>query len=73
MGRMFRQRRAAYYSPGVGPEFGPDAPLLGLTDLYLSNGCCCHDAQNSLKWALSPACGGEVLTEVHIAAESLRN
>jgi hypothetical protein len=71
--RMSRQRLQAYYTPGVGPELGEHRTLQELTDWPLGTGCCAHDMQNALKWALASAASAEDLQSLHIVVESLRN
>ena len=71
--RMSRQRLSAYYSPGVGPDLGDERVLLELTDWAVGTGCCAHDMQNGLKWALSSVATPEDIQNLHIVVESLRN
>ena len=47
--RLFRQRRAAYYQEGVGPDLGYEAQLLSLTDWLLNTPCSLHGCQQGLK------------------------
>lgn len=70
--RMFSQRAQAYYTPGLGPDLGPESSLLEASDLFLSTGCAAHDGHNSLKWALGAAAEVELLKDMHIIVESLR-
>lgn len=70
---MFRQRHAAYYTEGIGPDLGPEGPLLALTDLVVSTACTAHDVQHSLKWGLANITPAEIVNDVHIVVESLRN
>ena len=47
--------------------------LLELTDWAVGTGCCAHDMQNGLKWALSSVATPEDIQNLHIVVESLRN
>ena len=72
--RMFKQRQAAYYSPAHGVHLGEESAILELTDWIVSSGCSLHDAQNGLKWGLSPLTkGANIVEDLHITIESLRN
>ena len=71
--RMSRQRLSAYYRPGVGPDLGDERVLLELTDWAVGTGCCAHDMQNALKWALASVATPEDIQNLHIVVESLRN
>ena len=71
---MFRQRQAAYYSLAHGVHLGVESAILELTDWIVSSGCSLHDAQNGLKWGLSPLTkGANIVADLHITIESLRN
>ena len=71
--KAYRQRHQAYYTPGMGPDLGPEGPLLELTDWILGSACSCHDLQNGLKWSLSSLWSGQVIQDLHICMEALRN
>lgn len=71
--RLLRQRRQAYYNPGMGPDLGGDRDQLCTTDILVSIGCACHDVSNALKWAFPATGGAETLKDLHIGIESLRN
>lgn len=42
-------------------------------DWVVRTGCCCHDIQNSCKWALSIAGGPQDVQDLHIVIEAFRN
>eukprot|EP00974_Lingulodinium_polyedra_P089613 8689694-Lingulodinium_polyedra.AAC.1 len=44
-----------------------------MTDLFLGNGCAAHDCQNARKCLLASVMNAELLSDVHIIMESLRN
>ena len=46
---------------------------LELTDWAVGTGCCAHDMQNALKWALASAASPEDVQNLRIVVESLRN
>ena len=71
--RAFRQRHKAYYTEGLGPDLGEEKTLAELTDWIVGTGCCCHDIQNAMKWALSASGPVQDLHDLHIVVESLRN
>ena len=71
--RMFRQRQKAYYTPGMGPPLGEEAPLKEMTDWHVGCACAAHDAHNALKWSLSSFSGPEVVKDMHVVLEALRN
>jgi len=71
--RMFRQRQKAFYTPGLGPCLGDEAPLKEMTDWHVSCACAAHDVHNALKWSLSPFTGPEAIKDTHVVLESLRN
>eukprot|EP00974_Lingulodinium_polyedra_P037254 3574212-Lingulodinium_polyedra.AAC.1 len=35
--KRFAQRAQAYYTDGLGPDLGPEAALLEISDLFLAN------------------------------------
>lgn len=63
--RMFSQRLSAYYRPGVGPDLGEERFMLELTDWSVGTGCCAHDMQNALKWALASVATPEDIQQLH--------
>lgn len=71
--RLLRQRVEAYYSAGIGPDLGEGRRLLALTDWVVGTGCCAHDVQNSLKWALGGVASPQDVQDLHIVIEALRN
>jgi len=71
--RMLRQRVSAYYTAGLGPDMGDSRAMLELTDWVVGTGCCAHDIQNALKWALGAAASSEEVKDLHIVIEALRN
>ena len=71
--RMLHQRLEGFYTEGLGPQLGEEGPLLHLTGWFITTPCSLHDIQNSLKWAMSSSGGPEVVGDLHIIAESLRN
>jgi hypothetical protein len=70
---MLRQRQKAYYTPGMGPPLGEEAPLKEMTDWHVSCACAAHDTHNALKWCLAPFSGPEVVKDMHVVLEALRN
>ena len=73
LARNFERRTEGYYVTGVGPDLGPDCKEKWWTDLCVANGCACHDISNSFKWALNPFIQENLLKDLYIVVESLRN
>lgn len=71
--RLVKQRREVYYTPGLGPDLGEERAILKMTDLVVGTGCAAHDVSNALKWALGSIDGVDVLKDLHISIEALRN
>eukprot|EP00974_Lingulodinium_polyedra_P064868 6269610-Lingulodinium_polyedra.AAC.1 len=47
---LFKQRMAAFYTPDIGPDLGPEAEIKALMDWLIACPCALHDAHNGLKW-----------------------
>jgi hypothetical protein len=74
LARALQHRRQAYYTEGLGPAHSPEQlPLLEATDLMVATSCACHDAHNGLRWSLAEYQTEEVLKDLHLSLESLRN
>ena len=70
---LLRARQAAYYHPEHGMVSEEDAGYKALQDMWFSTPCAAHAAQNSIQWSLPSLCSPQVLQNLHVAIESLRN
>ena len=69
--RLLRQRSEAYFTEGLGPA--AQDHLSWLRTWHLHTGCAAHDIQNALKWGLASHGSTDVIKDLHIILESLRN
>ena len=71
--RMFT-RLHELQAPAWGDESSIPSSLLYLLEWPVSTGCCLHDAQKSIEWALHAEFqDAQLLRNCHICIESLRN
>ena len=71
--RTLHQREEAFFMPAHNSNAGEAAGLERLLSWHIATGCAAHDAQNALKWALAPYATVDLLRDLHIIVEALRN
>ena len=69
--RLLHQRSEAYFTQGLGPAAGDCSSWL--RTWHLRTGCAAHDMQNALKWSLAPHGNADIIKDLHIVLESMRN
>jgi len=72
LGRHFRARHRMYYSE-YGPMGGAEHLLSSLTDWVFTMKCTAHSCSNAVKTGLREVANDQLLENVHIAIEALRN
>ena len=72
LSRRFQVRHRLYYSD-LGPLPGAEHALSSLTDWVWCTTCASHNMANAIKCGMRELCSEELLKNVHVVVESLRN